>query len=134
MGIDVKTFNHSDKSLWPHLGPLACDRKVHKEMGGPILSGEGSVWFVATDKSACVGIAAVHARGGKMLLESYVIPSRRGKGIHRKLCQVRDAYLKTLGSVKVAVCCRKDRWSHYKQQGFQQISTRGQWICAEKQL
>lgn len=131
--LHVDRFGHSSAKLWPLIGPIATSREAQKELGGPIFSDDHTIWFVARDGKDVVGVASVRATPkGYWLACTYVVPARRKKGAHKKLADVRDAYIATLPKLPVMVCCRAERWPHYKRLGFAITQERGSWVYGAK--
>lgn len=133
MGIDVRQYSHTDAELWPQLGPLACSRQVQKELEGPVFSSPAVTWFIARDGEQVVGFAAMRVDSKGYWVEyAYVIPERRKQGIHKLLADARAKCLAEMPEQTIRVCCKADRWKHYKNQGFVVSSERGSWVYGEK--
>lgn len=128
-------IEHGDARLWPLLGPFLCDRAVHKELGSPLYSGKGVTWFFALDDEGRVlGFVSLCVTStGLWHDHDYVVPGRRGKGVHARLAKLRDKRIEEIASdlpEKVAV--PRHRWKHYRQRGWKVASERGSWVYGER--
>lgn len=126
----ITHYRIDDPAVWPLVGPLLTSRAVAKELGGqPFTDGVTDYW-IATERGKIVGFCALaDVQGAYWELYSYVLPDRRGKGIHLSLCAARTRYVATLPEQPLKVCCRKARWKkHYVGRGFQVASERGDWV------
>lgn len=129
MGIDIVAWADGDAELYLRLGPFAVSRQVHKEMDGPLFSAPGVKWFFALDAGRVIGFCSLRTEPAAYWFDYvYVIPERRGQGVHRRLAQARQEHLGTLPPRPVNVCCRSRRWPHYAERGFTIKSQRGDWI------
>ena len=115
---------------WIALGEFMCSREVHRDIGGPIFSQPGSVFFVARDdaEQGVIGFCALSNRGSTVWYDSaYVVPHRRGEGVFTHLAGARDEFAKLLGKpVKTAV--KPERWHHYETRGFVREFERDGWV------
>lgn len=129
--MKIRTYAHGDPELWGHLGPFLADRKVHQELGGPIYSTEGVTWFVAIERGKAVGFASLRqTKTARHYDYDYVVPGKRGTGIHAALCEVRDKVAGS-GSLPRRVVVRESRWHHYESRGWRLRSRRGSWVTGE---
>ena len=135
MGLHVTVHQHGDADLWCWLGAFATDREVLRELGGPIYSTEGSVWFVAEDDAGeVVGWASLRVSGETLWYDyGYVVPAKRGKGIFGRIARVRDRHARRIEAQRQRIVVRADRWKHYAQRGWKIMSRRGSWVHAERQ-
>lgn len=128
----VDTIIHEQRP-WHVLGQFFCDRTVHRDVGGPLFSGPGSVWFVhrAIDSSV-LGFCSLSDRGATTWYDcAYVVPERRGNGVFRRLAHERDVFAARLGKpIKTAV--RAERLHHYTAQGFVVDYERDGWVYCSR--
>lgn len=133
MAIEVRKFEHSAKRLWPLVGPWVTSRSVHRELGGPVLSGDGTTWFVALDGAKPVGFMQLRDTPTAYWRDAaYVVEGFRGKKVHQRMVAAAESHLSSLPPKPVKVVCRTARWKHYARRGFKQTSQRGDWIYGEK--
>jgi len=129
VGLDIVRAADGEAQLYLWLGSFALSREVQREMDGPLTSGPGVQWFVALDEGAVVGFCSLRAERAVYWFDYvYVVPERRGQGVHTRLAQAREDYLATLPPHSVNVCCRTRRWPHYARRGFNIKRRRGDWI------
>lgn len=83
-------------SFWPILGPFLVNREIHRELEGPIFDSPEHVWIVAlahddaTTDTAVAGWSAVTCSGKvAWLTVAYVVPVHRGRGLHRRMVELR---------------------------------------------
>ena len=115
---------------WRVLGRLMCDRAVHRDVGGPLFSGPGSVWFVALDSGGreAVGFCSLSDRGSTVWYDcAYVVPQCRGAGVFSAVAQQRDEFSARL-SKPVKTSVRPERWHHYAERGFAREYERDGWV------
>jgi GNAT superfamily N-acetyltransferase len=133
MTTTIKCYKADDASVWPAIGPFLTSRAVAKDLGMQPFSDGAIAWWVATQDGKTVGFCALMERRGERWIDnSFVVPDARGKGIHKKLCEARDGYLKELPELPLNMCCKADRWKHYKAQGFKEQRRRGEWVYGAK--
>ena len=134
MSVTIKQLHHTDAALWPLIGPIVTNREAHKELGGPLLSDDRTMWWVAVDGHSVVGCCSARVTDKGIWVEnSWVAKDRRGKGVHKALCAAREKWISKQQTKSILVCCRAARWPHYKKLGFTVKTERGSWIYGEKQ-
>lgn len=134
MKTKIVHLTHGDPELWTHLGQFLVSREVHKELGGPIYSSEGTHWWVALEGVEVVGFASMRpTKAGVWFDYAYVVEGARGKGVHGQMAKAREKLANTLHPetpTKIAV--RSDRWKHYKRRGWTVDRERGSWVYGSK--
>ena len=132
MGIEVRQFANSSKKLWPLVGPWVTSRAVHKELGGPVLTGDDTTWFVAVVDSKPVGFLLLRKADSVWWRDAaFVVESERGKGVHKQLI-LASTTVSSQDKLPVRIVCRSARWKHYAKSGFTKLGQRGDWITGEK--
>ena len=99
----IETFHHGDRDLWCLLGPFFASPEVRRELGLPLTSEEGYVWWAALDGEEVIGFAALKV--GRRAVEfrhAYVLSQYRGRGIYGRLFAARLAYGRELRRPLVA--------------------------------
>jgi hypothetical protein len=134
--MKIETYIHGssgDKALWAALGPFLCDRKVIKDLGGPIYSAPGVHWFVAYDGDRVVGFASMRLAPQAVWHDyGYVVPDRRSTGVFTALAKTRDREAAHESTPARSVICAP-RWKHYKARGWKIATKRGQWFTITRE-
>lgn len=128
--MKIVHLQHGDAELWQRLGPYLVSREVHKALGGPIYSTEGTHWWIALERGKVLGFASMRPTKSAVWYDyAYVVDDEREKGVFSALAEARDAAAVELhGDLPTRVNTRADRWSHYKRRGWTVTSERGEWI------
>lgn len=130
----VEVYEHHHKKLWPHLGPLVTDRRVVKDLEGPVFSGEGSTWLLARSlpHGHVLGFASLRDDGDAYWLDyAWVEPAKREQGVFSALAEERISLLGRKIPKPVRTAVREARWGHYQERGFTELRRRGRWVYGE---
>ena len=94
MQIEIAQYAHDDDELWRLAGRFFADARVRRELGRPMTSAPGYVWWLAFENGAVAGWAALEPlpRQRAELRHAYVLPQYRRNGIYRALLQARIEY------------------------------------------
>lgn len=115
---------------WVALGEFFCSRQVHRDIGGPIFSQLGTVWFVKRDEDTqeVLGFCSLSNRGTTLWYDcAYVRPEYRGTGVFTELAKARDEFA-TLLCKPIKVAVKPERWHHYETRGFVREYERDGWV------
>lgn len=127
--LKIKSYPHTDPELWPLIGPLLTSREVVKELAGPLYSDPKTTWWVAMIQGNVVGFCSLReGRDGYWVENSYVLPVARDDGVHAALAEARQKHVESIPPRPMLVCCKQERWKHYKSRGFTIKQERGSWI------
>jgi GNAT superfamily N-acetyltransferase len=133
--LEIRTFKHDQRGLWPLLGPFLCNREALKELQGPIYSADGVVWFIALERDVAVGFCSLRPTETAYWFDyAYVVPERRGRGIFSKLAAARDAHIAELDPLPLRVSVPERRWKHYRTRGWDEHSRRGSWVYGIREV
>jgi GNAT superfamily N-acetyltransferase len=95
---EIISLTNRDPRFYVLMGPYLAQRKIARELGGPIWDDEGAIWFVAlspptqgrTVGHQVLGFASAREKGQHVELDNaYVLPAYRGHGIYRALLEER---------------------------------------------
>lgn len=88
---DLITLTNQDPGFYRLIGPFLASRPVSRQLGGRLWDDDGKRWWAVTDAGQVAGFAAAVATepGLVRLCSAYVVPSRRGQGLHSILVAAR---------------------------------------------
>ena len=125
----VDTIAHAQQP-WRSIGEFFCSRQVHRDVGGPLFSQPGTVWFVAINGGGrdVLGFCSLSDRGTAVWYDcAYVRPAYRGAGVFAELGATRDAFASLIGKpIKTSV--KPERWHRYAERGFAREYERDGWV------
>lgn len=123
MAVEVIAMTNADPRFYPLLGPFLARRDVVRAVGAPLWDEDGKAWVVALEDGKVAGFGAiVSEHGHNRFTSDYVLPARRGNGLHRKL--IRKRLEATEGSPAIAVCTGEGLKA-YLAEGFTPVRDKG---------
>ena len=133
--VVVKLYKHADDELWRRIGRYFADRKIRRDLGGPMSSDDTYTWWIAEKDGAVAGFAAIEAGKSAMILRhSYVLAPHRGNGVYAALLAARIAFAKAAAAKLIRTTATSMSLPKLLKAGFTAISDRGQYTVVERAL
>jgi predicted GNAT family acetyltransferase len=134
MSIRIERYDHGKDDFWERLGPYFASRDVERELGVSLTSNESHTWWLAFDNGNLVGFAAAEQlkNGTNILRHAWIEPEWRGEGVHERLVDRRLEDLTEAGETNFRVTVTDDGIERYRDRGFEEARTRGQYTILER--
>lgn len=122
--MSVIRLTNEDPRFYPLLGPFLSRKEVVREVGAPVWDEDGKAWVVITDDTGSVAAfgAITSQKGHVRFTSDYVLPARRGNGLHRQL--IRERLKATEGTPAIAICTGEGLRA-YLAEGFTPVRDKG---------
>jgi hypothetical protein len=133
MGIVIRSAVNAEAD-WLALGPLVCSRGVVRDLCGPVISGDATRWWWASDADRVVAFATLdRLKNSWSLSYAWVSGPYRNRGIYGLMVEARLAYAATSKRLPVVTRIKDSRIHGYS--GEWKIKTRrGSWVTLEMML
>ena len=123
--MKIIKFNHSNKTLWYHIGELVTSDEVAKDLEYPIRSNENCIWYVIFDMYQVVGFCCSESKNGyKYFKCDFIVRDKRGCRYYSELFKRRLS--DNLGN-EIRVTCNKNSIKTYLKNGFVEVSKNGKY-------
>jgi GNAT superfamily N-acetyltransferase len=92
--MNLEMMEHSNDELWRLIGRYFASPSIRAELGRPMSSLPGDLWWIAiVDDRSVAGFAALRGKNKKAeLRHAYVLPAFRRQGIYTELLKARLAF------------------------------------------
>nr|EES51962.1 MAG: hypothetical protein UBAL3_95390023 [Leptospirillum ferrodiazotrophum] len=127
--MDVLRFPHDDKNkrdLFGWIGEVCASASVRAELGAPVTSAPGDVWFVAVEGKRLLGFCGVSIlKNRKAKLHGMVVLAPSQKSIEETLKTMAEVEAIGHGATEILVVDKETRQKEYEGQGWKVIGDRG---------
>jgi GNAT superfamily N-acetyltransferase len=136
MKMKIEIYNGTEQEVYKLIAPYAMNAKILSEFDGyPILTGPDYMWFMAMENNYLIGFASLKTtKKGVKIINAYVLPEYRGKGIHTELIEKRINWCVEKGYTSIEVDCLETSIKQYLNAGFKEIKTFKKWHKMEINL
>lgn len=129
---DFAVVQRGDPNFYALVGPFLCRRYIVRETGHPMWDDPEKVWVVRRGGGA---VAAWRAhRGVGCLCSAYVLQVHRGKGVYRRMVELRERLIVEAGLGAVAAVCTPASADRLARWGYEQTGTRGSYRIMRRTL
>jgi GNAT superfamily N-acetyltransferase len=95
--ILITSMIHGQNNFYNTIGMVSLDKQIRKELGNPIDSLQGQIWYIAKIDDRLVGFVTIKIRSKYILLcHGYVFPQFRRQGIFNELVKYMLVYCKNI--------------------------------------
>jgi GNAT superfamily N-acetyltransferase len=127
---DLIALANNDPRFYGLLGPFLARRGVARELGGRLWDDGGKRWWaVAEDGEAVAFAAAVAGDDVVRLCSAYVVPSRRGRGLHTILVAAR---LGSYRGIAAEAVCTPAGTRACLSAGFTEVAAKGRFTVVRR--